>query len=312
MGTRYTVEVAQPMSAELRARLQQGIDVALEDIEQGMSTWRADSEISRFNASPTTEWFPVSEGTCRAVAAANDVSRMSGGAFDVTVGPLVNLWGFGPEPVLSEPPPQAAIDAALDRVGYRRLHADCTRPALRKDAPDVYVDLSGYAKGLGVDRVARELESGGIRRYLVEIGGELRLSGLDADGEPWAVAIEASDKGASGKGAPIRRIVNLTDMAVATSGDYRNFFEYEGKRYAHVIDPRTGRPTAHDLAAVTVIGDTAALADAWATALLVLGPDAGFETALRERIPASFQVRTKNGISERLTPEFGALDSRIP
>jgi thiamine biosynthesis lipoprotein len=308
MGTHYSVKVAQPMPRPQRERLQQEIEAVLQEVENGMSTWLVHSEVSQFNASPSTNWFPVSQSTCRAVEAANGVSRLTDGAFDVTVGPLVNLWGFGPDGVRLDPPPQSEIDAALGRVGYQRLHADCERPALRKDAPDLYVDLSGYAQGLAVDRVARQLESRGIRRYLVEIGGELSLRGLDTDEEPWSVAIET----ASDTGPPVRRIVSLTDKAVATSGDYRNFFEHEGQRYSHAIDPRTGRPVTHGLASVTVIGDGAALADALATALLVLGPDQGFDLAVRERIPASFQLRTDSGFSERLTPEFIALNSRKP
>ena len=308
MGTRYSVKVAQAMPGPVRERLQREIELVLEDVENGMSTWLVHSEVSKFNASRSTEWFEVSEGTCRAVEEANGVSRLSGGAFDVTVGPLVNLWGFGPDPARWEPPAQSEIDAALERVGYQRLHTDCGQPALRKDVPDLYVDLSGYAKGLAVDRVAHRLESRDIHRYLVEIGGELRLRGLDADGEPWSVAIETASDTRPG----VLLTLSLSDMAVATSGDYRNFFEYEGRRYSHLIDPRTGRPTTHDLAAVTVLAPRAALADAWATALLVLGPDEGFDLAVREQIPAAFQLRTNDGFREKLTPGFIALDSRKP
>ena len=148
------------------------------------------------------------------------------------------------------------------------------------------------------------LDSSGIPDYLVAIGGELRLRGRDADGELWSVAIEApADDGRS-----LSRIVRLTDAAMATSGDYRNFFEYEGRRYSHAIDPHTGRPTTHNLASVTVICETAAMADAMATALLVLGPDEGFDLAVREQVPAYFQLRTANGFAERLTPAFRAFD----
>jgi thiamine biosynthesis lipoprotein len=231
------------------------------------------------------------------------VSRLSNGAFDVTVGPLVNLWGFGPDPVQLKPPADAAIDAALERVGYDRLHVDCSRPAIRKDTPDVYVDLSACAKGFAVDRATELLDARGIRHYLVEIGGELRMRGLNADGEAWSVAIETP----ADAGRTVGRIVTLTDKAMATSGDYRNFFEYRGERYSHTIDPRTGRPTTHNLAAVTVVGDSTVLADAMATALLVLGPRAGLELAVREGIPAYFQVRTEGGFSEASTPAFAAL-----
>jgi FAD:protein FMN transferase len=304
MGTQFTVTVAQAMPAPLREELQQDIEAVLQEVEDAMSTYLVHSEISRFNASDSTNWFSVSESTCRAVEIADDVSRLSDGAFDVTVGPLVNLWGFGPEPPRLEPPQASAISAALERVDYRLLHADCAQPALRKDRADVYVDLSAYAKGFGVDRVAELLESRGMHRYLVEIGGELRMRGLNADDERWSVAIEKP----ADSGRPVMRIVRLTDQAMATSGDYRNYFESGGQRFAHSIDPRTGRPTTHKLAAVTVVDDSAALADALATALLVLGPDDGFALARREGIPAYFQLRTADGFEERATAAFLALE----
>jgi thiamine biosynthesis lipoprotein len=235
---------------------------------------------------------------------ADRVSRLSEGAFDVTVGPLVNLWGFGPDPVRFEPPPDSAIDAARERVDYRSLRADCGQPAIRKDKADVYVDLSAYAKGFGVDRVAELLDARGLHRYLVEIGGELRMRGLNADDQPWAVAIETPAE-SSGN---VMRIVRLTDKAMASSGDYRNYFESGGRRFSHSIDPRTGRPTTHNLAAVTVVSDSAALADALATALLVLGPDDGFVLAESEGIPAYFQLRAAGGFEQRATTEFLALE----
>ena len=302
MGTRFSVTIAEPIEEPLRNQLQRDIEAQLADLENAMSTYLVDSEISRFNSSTSTGWFAVSESTCYAVQAAQGVSRLSGGAFDVTVGPLVNLWGFGPATVELKPPPQAAIDAALERVDYRRLHTDCDRPALRKERADVYVDLSAYAKGLGVDEVAELLEAGGIENYLVEIGGEIKLHGVDAGGDQWAVAIETP----SGDRRTASRIVSLSDKAMATSGDYRNFFEYEGQRYSHTIDPRTGRPTRHGLASVTVIADRAALADALATALLVLGPDEGLALARREGIAAYFQVRSADGFAEQETPAFQA------
>jgi thiamine biosynthesis lipoprotein len=304
MGTQFTVTVAQAIDGELRDELQQDIDAALQDVENAMSTYLVHSEISRFNASASTGWFSVSESTCRAIEVADRVSRLSEGAFDVTVGPLVNLWGFGPEPVRFEPPPDGAIDAALERVGYRLLQADCGQPAIRKDKADVYVDLSAYAKGFGVDQVAELLDARGLRRYLVEIGGELRMRGLNADDEPWSVAIETPAE----SGGNAMHIVRLTDKAMATSGDYRNYFESGGRRFSHSIDPRTGRPTTHNLAAVTVIGDSAALADALATALLVLGPDDGFALAEREAIPAYFQLRTTAGFEQRATGALLALE----
>lgn len=305
MGTRFSVKLAQPVDVEKRSELQRDIDGVLDTIEKAMSTYILQSDISRFNASPTTDWFAVSAITCNAVDVALDISHKTAGAFDVTVGPLVNLWGFGPERVRFEPPSDVDIHRALERVGYQRLHADCARPALKKDREDVYVDLSAYAKGLAVDKLANLLDAHDVRQYLVEIGGELRMRGAPVRDEPWAVAIEAPVEA----GGSIGRVIRLTDKAMATSGDYRNYFQFDGKRYSHTIDPRNGLPTAHELASVSVVSDTAAMADAMATALLVLGPTEGYELAVREQIPAYFQLRTGGGFEERTTPAFNLLES---
>ncbi|MEX2496700.1 MAG: FAD:protein FMN transferase [Woeseia sp.] len=305
MGTRFNVKVAQPVDEAERSELQQEIDRALDRIENAMSTYILRSDISKFNTSPSTDWIEVSAITCNAVEAALGISRLTAGAFDVTVGPLVNLWGFGPDSVRMEPPSQVEIETARERVGYERLHADCEQPALRKERPDLYVDLSAYAKGLAVDKVASLLDSYGIRRYLVEIGGELRMRGAAPGRDLWAVAIETP----ADTGRAVGRLLRLTDKAMATSGDYRNFFQFAGKRYSHTIDPRSGLPTAHELASVSVVSDTAAMADALATALLILGPKEGYDLALRQQIPAYFQLRTSGGFEERMTPAFNALDA---
>lgn len=305
MGTQFSVKVAQPVTDAGLASLQKEIDATLESLEQAMSTYIVQSDVSRFNASPSTDWFELSQLTCSAVEAALELSVQTEGAFDVTVGPLVNLWGFGPDTSRLQPPSEAEIAAALERVGYQRLHADCARPALRKERADVYVDLSAYGKGLAVDRLAELLDAHGIRRYLVEIGGELRMRGAGARRESWSVAIETPTDEASS----VQRVMHLTDKAMATSGDYRNFFRFEGRRYSHTIDPRNGLPTSHELASVSVIADTAALADGLATALLVLGPEEGYELALREGIPAYFQLRRGDGFEERMTPAFHQLET---
>lgn len=306
MGTRYSVTVAEPLTAERRELLEHRIGGAIDGIEQAMSTYIVESDVSRFNASRSTEWIEVSGSVCEAVTAAHELSEMTGGAFDITVGPLVNLWGFGPETVELAPPPPAEIATAQARVGYQRVHADCSKPALRKDRPDVYIDLSAWAKGFAVDRVAALLDELGIENYLVELGGELRMSGRNAQGELWAIAIEKP----SDNGLDIRLVVRLTDRGVSTSGDYRNYFVYEGRRYSHLIDGRQGRPVTHNLASVTVVADRAAFADAMATALLVLGPEEGMELAVHEGIAAYFQVRLDGSFGETMSPAFEALTSR--
>jgi thiamine biosynthesis lipoprotein len=177
-----------------------------------------------------------------------------------------------------------------------------TRPAVRKDLAGLYIDLSAYAEGYAVDRIAGLLDERGIDNYLVDIGGELRVRGHNADGEPWAVAIEEPLDAER----RVHTIIRLTDRAVATSGDYRNFFEYEERRYSHEIDTRTGRPVTHSLASVTVIADTAAYADGMTTALMVLGPEEGLALAISRNIAALFLVRSPSGFTEHATPAFAA------
>ncbi len=300
MGTSYSVRIVDPPDGMAVGEITRRIQLALEDVNRRMSTWRDDSEVSLFNAAPPGEWFPVSQDTTALVAMARAVSRMSDGAFDITVGPVVDLWGFGPDPVRVTPPAQDEIAAALARVGYLALESRATPPALRKTAPDLAVDLSGIAKGHAVDRVAAVLEQAEAANYLIEVGGELRVAGLNRRGEPWTVAVE--DPLAAGR--QVHRVLNVTDTAIATSGDYRNFFEYERKRYSHTIDPRTGLPVSHDLVSVTVLDESAALADALSTALLVLGPEAGGELAERTDIAAYFVVRSGDGVMARWTSAF--------
>ncbi|HZD53141.1 MAG TPA: FAD:protein FMN transferase [Woeseiaceae bacterium] len=303
MGTRYSVKIAEAMSTELMDRLERDIRGVIDGIENHMSTYIVESDVSRFNASRSTDWMSVSRDVCDAVVASLELSELTHGAFDITVGPLVNLWGFGPDTVELAPPPPEEIAAAKARVGYGRLHADCSKPALRKDEPDVYIDLSAWAKGFAVDRVSELLDDADIGNYLVALGGELRMRGRNAGGERWSVAIEKpSDDGSS-----VQMVLRLTDRAVSTSGDYRNYFVYEGQRYSHLIDAREGRPVSHNLASVTVIADKAAFADPMATALLVLGPEEGMELAIKERIAAFFQLRTVGGFDEKTSPAFAAL-----
>mgnify|MGYP001297499334 CR=1 FL=1 len=302
MGTRFSIKVPadEPMpDAEL---LQRDIDALLAHIEETMSTYIVDSELSLFNISESTDWQAASSEFCLSIEESLAISVMTGGAFDVTVGPLVNLWGFGPDGARLEPPSDELIAAARTRVGFEHLHADCTRPAVRKDLAGLYIDLSAYAEGYAVDRIAGLLDERGIDDYLVDIGGELKVRGHNADGESWAVAIEEplDDE------RRVHTIIRLTDRAVATSGDYRNFFEYEERRYSHEIDTRTGRPVAHSLASVTVIADSAAYADGMATALMVLGPEKGLALARSQNIAALFLVRTPSGFIEHATPAFAA------
>ena len=228
---------------------------------------------------------------------------MTDGAFDITVGPLVNLWGFGPGDSIAEPPSDAEIRALLDSVGHQHLQADCEQPALRKALPGLVLDMSAFGKGYAADAVGDQLDAKGYANYLVEVGGELRVRGHNARGEKWAIGIEA----------PLvdqRRpyaVVRLTDTAVATSGDYRNYFEADGTRYSHTIDTRTGRPITHSLASVTVVDPRGYRADALATALLVLGPEQGMQLATRENLAVLFLLRGESGFDEQASPAFEQL-----
>lgn len=304
MGTTFSIKLVAPDSKLDETVLGDNVTDVLTRINNRMSTWQPDSELSLFNTSPSTDWIKVSAEFCNVIEAALAVSRLTRGAFDITVGPLVNLWGFGPaDKDYAGPPGDALITTTRQQVGYENLTTDCGAPAVRKARPDIYVDLSAYAKGYAVDQIAELLDQQELRNYLVEIGGELRMRGNNASNQDWAIAVEKP----SDTERAVQTVVHLTDRAMATSGDYRNFFEFAGQRFSHTIDSRTGRPVSHNAAAVTVVADSAALADALATALLVLGPDEGFEFAEQEEIAAYFLLREDTDIDEKVTAMFAAL-----
>ena len=306
MGTFYSIQVVDPPPALELEGLRGRIDSELDLVNDLMSTYRDGSELSRFNRSQGTDWFAVSVQLASLVEEAIRTSEISGGAFDATVGPLVNLWGFGPGAEAGTNPDTLPTDAEIARVqarvGYRKLSVRADPPALRKAEPGLYLDLSAIAKGHGVDRVAELLDRAGVANYLVEIGGELRSHGHNGRGLPWRIAVERPDPGRR----EVHRVLELRDGAMATSGDYRNFFERDAKLYSHTIDPTTGRPVTHGLASVTVLAPRAARADALATAFLVLGPEAGLTLAESLETPALFIVRTTDGYSELRTDALAA------
>lgn len=300
MGTQYHVSVARLPEGIPRAQLQREIDARLETVNDQMSTYRPDSELSRFNQFEGADWFAVSADTAFVVEAALRTSAATGGAFDATVEPLVNLWSFGPDPRERQVPADEELAAALKRVGYEDVEVRMSPPALRKARPDIHLDLSAIAKGFGVDKVAEYLEDVGISGYLVEIGGEMRAAGTKADGTPWRIGIESPVAGRRS----IQRIIPLRDVSLATSGDYRNYFEENGRRFSHTIDPRTGRPIEHQLASVSVIADNCMSADAWATALMVLGPKEGYNWAQERGLAVLLIIRDEGGFVEKPTPAF--------
>ncbi|MBT8080908.1 MAG: FAD:protein FMN transferase [Gammaproteobacteria bacterium] len=306
LGTTFNVSIVAPPDALDIDALEGDIVATLTRIDLLASTWRGDSELSAFNENTSVDWILVSPAFCAALESTRDISEATNGAFDVTVGPLVNLWGFGPGGDVAAPPSDAEIDAARRRVGYGQLDIDCDARLVRKDHRAIYVDLSGWAKGHAVDALAALLDARGLGNYLVEIGGELRVSGHNSERRNWAIAIEAPS---TSERVP-HAIVRVTDTSVATSGDYRNYFEHDGARYSHTIDPRTGRPVTHDLAAVTVVHPSAAFADAMATAFLVLGPVNGPALATELDVAGYFLVRNGTNIEEIATLRFDTLDTQ--
>lgn len=300
MGTDYHVKVAGlPRKAD-RLTLKSAFDGILETINDQMSNWRAESEISAFNAGAMSSWHGVSSDTRSVIEEALRISRLSGGGFDPTVGPLVDLWGFGPDGTNRRVPSNNEISDALRQTGFQHIRTNSSRPAVAKDKAGVELNLCGIAKGFGVDKLAAYLDGRGIDRYLVEIGGELRARGHSSRGRPWRIGIEKPVPGQR----TVQKIVELDGDAIASSGNYRNFYDSGGRRFSHIIDPRTGEPIKHALASVTVIAPTAMQADALSTALMVLGPDAGMKLAENMKIAAFFIVKDGADFVETGTPEF--------
>ena len=314
MGTTYTVAVAADADAVDPKALALAVEDELAAVNRQMSTWDAGSELSRFNAAGTTDWFPVSPDTAAVTALALEIAADSGGAFDPTVGPLVDLWGFGDAPRPTRVPSEDDLTAARAVVGYSKLHVRTNPPALRKDVPGLRVNLSAVAKGHGVDRVAARLEHLGVTEYLVEIGGEQRAGGVKAGDQPWIAGVERPSDAPPSAGRSVWRAVPLAGSpsvaAVATSGNYRNFYMLGGETVVHTIDPRTGRPVPAatgegvELASATVLAADCATADALATAVMVLGPDEGRDLLERRGAAGLLIVRAGGRFGDVPTAEF--------
>ena len=306
MGTTYLVRVSGLPGGRSRESMAGDVAAIAERIDATMSTYRPTSDVARFNARRDEDWAPVSDEVVTVVEEALALGRLSGGAFDITVGPLVDLWGFGPTVRPPVVPLPAALVAARARVGQGRLDTRRSPPALRKRQADIEIDLSGIAKGYAVDSVAEHLTAVGVSDFLVEIGGEVRAAGTSPEGGPWRVGIEQPP------GTAVAHVVNLAAGALATSGDYRSFFEQDGARYSHAIDPRSGWPARHDLASVSVLDASTARADGLATTFMVLGPEAGRALAEREGIPVLFVIREGDGFREETTPAMRAALAGAP
>ncbi len=304
MGSTYKVTVVGALGEAEQHIIEDLIAAELGEVDRQMSTWRPDSEISRFNASRELAPFPASRGLLEVVKTAREISEASGGAFDVTVTPLIAAWGFGPGGRKDAAPTEAEIEALRAQIGWSGVHVDLVAGTLKKDRPELTLELSAIAPGYAADRIAARLRDAGHLRSLVDVGGEILASGLGPHGDAWRLGIERPDS----SGGVVQDIVVVQDQALATSGDYRNYYERDGVRLSHTIDPRTGRPIAHKLASVSVLHRSAALADGWATALNVLGPDEGLALASKHNLAALFLVRGASGpFEERSTPAFAAL-----
>ncbi|WMN54917.1 FAD:protein FMN transferase [Vibrio fluvialis] len=298
MGTSYNIKYLQQDGLPSSDDLHKEIDRLLEEVNDQMSTYRKDSELSRFNQYQGIDPFEVSNQTATVVREAIRLNGLTEGALDVTVGPLVNLWGFGPEARPEVVPTDAELAERKANTGIHHLSVEGNK--LSKDLPHLYVDLSTIAKGWGVDVVANYIESQGIHNYMVEVGGEIRLKGLNRDGVPWRIAVEKPTVDERS----IQEIIEPGDMAIATSGDYRNYFERDGVRYSHIINPQTGRPIHNRVVSVTVLDKSCMTADGLATGLMVLGDEKGIEIAEQNHIPVFMIVKTDDGFKEIASSAF--------
>ncbi|MWV12450.1 FAD:protein FMN transferase [Pseudomonas sp. R-28-1W-6] len=293
MGTRYSaLFYAEPGLDE--SAIGASLFAAVDRVDRQMSSWKADSQLNRLNALATGQWLDLPAELYQVLATALRVGRQSAGAFDIGVGDLVNAWGFGPD----RPQPDRAQIDALRRQPRRpagaALELDPAHGRIRKRSA-ITLDLAGIAKGFGVDELARCLDGWGIGHYLVGIDGEMRARGHKADGQPWVIAIENPSYGLR----EAMGVMELSDAAIATSGDYRHWVEMADQRVAHTMHPGLGAPLRNRLAAVTVVAATCMLADAWATALLVLGEEAGMKMAVERGMDALFVLRTAQGLEQR-------------
>ncbi len=318
MGSTWSAKYRPGTNAVASPLVERALQLRLDDLEKQMSTWRSDSDLMRFNTAQDTNWFPVPRDTATVVREALEVSRLTDGAFDVTVFPLVQLWGFGPGGKKGRVPSDAEISAALRRVGWQKLHARLDPPALRKDLPDLAVDLSALCPGYASDCLGELLEARGVKDYLVEVGGEFRACGNGTLGPGWRVGVErppragdlqspsavlghTTDGDSKSPARALAATVTLTNQSLATSGDYRNFFVVNGRRFSHHLDPRTGRPTESVLASVSVIHTNTMRADALGTGLTVLGFERAWASAEREKLAVLFILRLGERLETRTT-----------
>ena len=296
-GTFYQVSVADDLDSEQRSALRGRLENELAQVDRQMSTYRDDSDLNRLNEADVGEWVTLPDPVIQLLSRARMISEATDGAFDITVGGLVNLWSFGPEARPREKPSDRVLEQRLEQVGFRQVAVDQEAGRARR-LSDIYVDLSAIAKGYAVDRLDILLEDAGYEAYLVNIGGDLLAQGRKRSGEPWRIGIELPRDGEQ----VARHALPLLNMSLATSGDYRNYFEADGKRYSHTIDPRDGRPVQHRLASASVFHPENTMADALATAFMVMGTDQALAHAREADIAVLLIERQEGGFRTRLSP----------
>lgn len=297
MGSHYSLKYLAGEGTPAPAALKAEVDSLLAEVDQQMSTWRTDSDISQFNRLPAHSCRVMPAAVLELVRAGDELSRESDGAFDLTLQPLLDLWGFGAQSRGERIPSAEEIAAARERTGHQHLRIDGQQ--LCKDAA-VQLDLNSIAAGYTVERIAKRLGELGVSSYLLDVTGEVRAAGRKPDGAPWRIAIEAprDDQQVA------QKVLRLDGLGVSTSGDYRNYFEAGGRRYSHTLDPQTGAPISHRLASVTVVDPSTLRADGLSTVLMVLGPERGYAFAEQAEVAAFFVTRTDQGFATRATPAF--------
>ncbi|WP_306726401.1 FAD:protein FMN transferase ApbE [Klebsiella quasipneumoniae] len=301
MGTFWRVSVIgvdEAKAQALRAKVQAQLDAD----DRLLSTWKNDSALMRFNHATDTRPWPVSEAMADILTLSLRIGAKTHGAMDITVGPLVNLWGFGPDKQPVATPDAQAIAAAKARTGLQHLQVinQSGRQFLQKDIPDLFVDLSTVGEGYAADHLARLMEQEGISRYLVSVGGALVSRGMNGEGKPWRVAIQKP----TDQENAVQAIVDINGHGISTSGSYRNYYELDGKRISHVIDPQTGQPITHKLVSVTVIAPTALEADGWDTGLMVLGPEKAQQVVREQGLAVYMIVKEGEGFKTWMSPQF--------
>ena len=300
IGTTYSIVAYNLPDTLDEQKMQQGVEQVVAGVNSVMSLFNPGSELSRFNAYKGKDWFQVSKELAMVVRTAKTISLLTGGAFDITVAPLVNLWGFGSDGRPDKVPSEEQIAGAKADIGSDFVQVRIDPPALKKVKPGISIDLAAIAKGYCVDAVADWLKQAGVSDFMVEIGGEIRTAGTKPGKAPWLIGVEKPTPG----GRAVQAVIELSGRAMATSGDYRNYFEADGKRYSHIIDPDSGKPISHNLVSVSVVEETCSMADALATGLMVLGPEQGIKLAEKHKLSAFFIIKTDDGFAETATGNF--------